>query len=227
MAKRKVHDTDSGPGRSRPISSFNRPQGRLRPRQSILIVCEGSKTEPQYLNALKHSLKLSNVEVVIESSPPAPISIVDRAMKKVQEQHRLAKKDQAIEFDEVWCVFDTEEQHQKSTFAAAVSKADKSHIRLAVSNPSFEFWYLLHYTFTDQPFTNANEVIQRLKTYLPKYDKSICVYADICNSLEIAVDNAKRVLRNHPDKEKRFPNPSTQVHELVEKLRDMVRPYSH
>jgi hypothetical protein len=44
--------------------------------------------------------------------------------------------------DEVWCVFDVDE-HPK--LAEARDQANANGIQLAVSNPCFELWLLLHF----------------------------------------------------------------------------------
>ena len=45
------------------------------------------------------------------------------------------------DFDEIWCVFDTD---QHPNLAQAINEAGQSEIEVAVSNPCFELWLVLH-----------------------------------------------------------------------------------
>jgi len=121
-----------------------------------------------------------------------------------------------LPFDMVWCVFD-QENPPHASFQEAINKADqanKDKVCIAVSTPSFEYWYLLHFENTDRPFHNASEVIQSLKKYLPDYDKKE-TYDKVADKTEDAIRRAQRVW-SHRLRGERFPNPSTSVHKLVE-----------
>jgi hypothetical protein len=52
------------------------------------------------------------------------------------------------EIDECWCVFDVEWPQNHPHLREAVQLAKDNGIRLAVSNPCFELWLILH--FEDQ-----------------------------------------------------------------------------
>ena len=52
--------------KARDLSSLDRRSRHQRPRKSILIVCEGQATEPNYFKSLRRELRLSSVEVQIE-----------------------------------------------------------------------------------------------------------------------------------------------------------------
>lgn len=84
------------------------------------------------------------------------------------------------------------------------------------SIPCFELWLLLH--FEDiQHLLHRDEVIDRLKKYLPQYEKGLDGCFDMTRSnRKIASDRAKRLTERsnaHNDKE-----PYTTVHELVNLL---------
>lgn len=76
-----------------------------------------------------------------------PKTLVERAteMKKAGEREANTKKDEYLRYDEVWCVFDIDD-HPK--IADARQQARDNGIDLAISNPCFELWVLLH--FQDQ-----------------------------------------------------------------------------
>lgn len=83
--------------------------GGLRPRKTLLVFCEGERTEPEYLRALKREPSIreaASVEIrlgkhTIGKVPP---------LKLVQEAVKARKRASAerAEIDEVWCLFDVE-----------------------------------------------------------------------------------------------------------------------
>jgi len=90
MAKRKP----------RSASAFRRREALREPYDVVLIVCEGKKTEPEYLRGLQKTYRLSsaNIKIVPGDRGNDPVSVVNFAL----EEHRQAN---GI-FDRVYCVFD-------------------------------------------------------------------------------------------------------------------------
>lgn len=125
--------------------------------EAILIVCEGEKTEINYLKQLKNFFRLNNITIdIIPNENSSPLQVVKFAKKK----------NDLFDYNEVYCVFD------KDTHANFIKaqeecekyiKEDKNFKFEAItSNPCFEFWILLHFTCTTKPFgTNSpcNELI--------------------------------------------------------------------
>ena len=196
-------------GKPRPVRSLQRRQGHKRPGKVILIVCEGEKTEPIYFDALKRDVRLPSLGIRIIPDQGSPISIVKRAIRE---------KTELSPGDKVWCVFDVEQENKNETFPKAVSLAKKSGINLAVSNPAFEYWYLLHFRRTGRVFMNAREVITQLKKYLPKYEKNIDVYPDLKDKTNAAIKNAFELRTLSPDDRGDYPNSSTNVDILASEI---------
>jgi hypothetical protein len=206
----------------RNIGSYDRKAGKHPPNKSILIVCEGKETEPNYFTALRNYLRLSTVEVMVINDGGAPISIVNMATRLVNRRKKeVRKKEKQSQIDIVWCVFDCENPNLNTTLNVAVNKADSLNYRLAVSNPAFEFWYILHFINTTRPFNNGKEVKEFLKIYIPNYCESLPVFTQILINVNTAINNSTQSLKNHPDGNNRFPNPSTFVHLLVVELLEM------
>jgi hypothetical protein len=212
---------------ARSVSSYRRRLGIKQPRRCILIVCEGAKTEPKYFRSLCRAKRLSPVEVEIiegDSCGSAPMSVVEYALRLRRERKRDVRRGATgkLEYDEVWCVFDQENPRAGcSAFYEAVDKATGNSLKLAVSTPAFEYWLLLHFVYTDRPFRNAGEVISALKEYLPDYEKGKNIFADIAAGTQEAIQRAGQIWSNQVS-EARFPNPSSLVFKLAQKLLDMV-----
>ena len=209
-------------GRSQ--NSLRRLPGKRQPRSHILIICEGSETEPNYFKALRRELRLSSVEVEIEgkSHASAPIRVVDFALQRKNERAREAKRSNFLtEYDEVWCVIDVENPANNATFNIAVQKAKREYLDIAVSNPAFEYWYLLHYEETSKVFSDGQELKRALKIHVSDYNESKDMFTELYPKTELALERAKRILINHLNNEP-FPNPSTFVFKLVERLKSLA-----
>ena len=85
-----------GPRHSRDFR--RRPPARAQ-YDVALIVCEGEKTEPEYLKGLRNALGLNAANIsVARANGNDPVSIVRHAIQ--------AYADAPGEFDRVFCVFD-------------------------------------------------------------------------------------------------------------------------
>jgi hypothetical protein len=203
-------------GGRRGATAYDRRGPVREPRPLLLIVCEGASTEPSYFGELKRRARLLSIDIEVrEGRGGSTLSIVEYA-------RQLARRD---EYDEIWCVIDTEILATNAAFAPAVAAAERSRIRLAVSNPAFEYWYLLHFEETDRGFASVNQLIGYLKTVcLPDYVKRAGYTPPIFDQTDVAVRRAKRLLRRHATQADPFPHPSTTVYELVKRF-DVEKPY--
>ena len=198
--------------------SHKRKAEILEPRKRILIVCEGEKTEPNYFKKLCGKLRLQAVDVEIEGKEcgAAPINVVEHAIKKAQ-----IKNSNKVAYDEIWCVMDVEiPQHE--TLDKAIGKiVKKRKFNIALSNPCFEYWYILHFEKTSKNFIDTDELLGYLKkNHIQGYDKgSKDVFGLVYDKTDDAIENAKSVIREQQyDEDLRKANPSTRVHLLVESL---------
>ena len=92
------------------------------------------------------------------------------------------------------------------------------------SVPCFEFWLLLHFTYTTKQFdapaggSICDTVIKELKKYLPEYQKgNKDIFEKIQDKLNIAISNAHKVEEFNQTSGADNPS-STSVHLLVEYL---------
>lgn len=108
----------------------------------FLIVCEGTKTEPHYFEALIKNYISTVREVTIEGKGRATVALVDRTLEIRQELERK----NAMSFDRVWVVFDKDDFDD---FNDAIKKANKLGFRSAWTNEAFELWYYLHFEYLD------------------------------------------------------------------------------
>jgi hypothetical protein len=204
-------------GRSKK-DSLRRRESDRNPNPIILIVCEGRETEPQYFKALQSHLKLRSPRIIVKGLGISFDDLIKKA-RELKQQERLDEDDQ------VWCVFDVENALNAPKLVSSIQLAANAGIHLAVSNPAFEYWFLLHYETTNRPFQNADAVIAALKKYLPLYVKNTDVFYRLLKilPLETAVERAKHCREQHADfngESNPYPNASTTVYLLMRLLLD-------
>ena len=144
-----------------------------RPR--ILVLCEGTKTEPYYFSSFKTKYRLTSVKVRRLSESTGPRGLVKRAKDEIRNDPG---------WDEVYCVLDHDGRLQKVTQVARLLKAldtakKSTAVKMVLSVPCFEYWLLLHFEATSKPFagvlggmTACDQVTQRLRNHLPEYRKN-------------------------------------------------------
>ena len=120
-----------------------RPQrsaGKRDERRIIRVLTEGAVTEPGYL--AQWARRNHQIRIETKDSGMVPLSLVQRAREYQKVNARLQNRGQGVDFDEIWCVFDVD---QHPNLAQAINEARQSSISVALSNPCFELWLILHY----------------------------------------------------------------------------------
>lgn len=100
-----------------------------------------------------------------------PRTVVEVAirLKDEADQEARRQRDENLRWDEVWGVFDVD-AHPKLGEAKQLAK--DHFINLAISNPCFELWALLH--FQDQrAHIERQKVRAALQRHMPGYDKTL------------------------------------------------------
>lgn len=118
--------------RGRSTRAGRRPPFR-EPRLRLLVVCGGERTEPDYFRGLKGQMRNPAIQIRLKAKGCAPKDLVAYA--------RAIAPVGGDEFDQVWCVVDSDD----FDLEAAAALAAELDVRLAVSNPCFELWLLLHH----------------------------------------------------------------------------------
>lgn len=139
-----------------------------------------------------------------------PLSLVKKA---IEYKSRMDIDD--IDGDRVWCIFDVDINYQnpdakgtkRKEIEAAYKVAYKSDIKLGISNPCFEIWYLLHFKYTTGFLLDGDVVKQRLQaTPIKDYKKNKCVYDELKDKMVIAISNTKKLKKHHENLGKHIIN---------------------
>ncbi|MBM0742728.1 RloB domain-containing protein [Phormidium sp. CLA17] len=185
-----------------------------------MIACEGSKTEPAYFEGIRKSLRLSTVQIkILPHLGTDPLRIVEAAIAGRQDM----KVDKAwITGDRAWAVFDGDEHiaNNPDNWRSALAKAKSQKIDLAITNPCFEFWYLIH--FRDHlAQIDRIKTLALLKQHVSDYEKAACLYPEPLSLLTTqAIQRARKIAEQiQRDQLAPFSNPCcSELPELVESL---------
>jgi hypothetical protein len=139
-------------------------------RKKYLIITEGH-TEKAYFDHFQTSTKL---EIIVENpAVTKQLGLVNKAIEIRDE--RLKNGSFILDNDETWVVIDRDVEksnpHDLDNFNKAHSLAKKHNIQLALSNDSFELWYLLHYQDVSSPM-HRRDLDKKLSKYLGRTYKS-------------------------------------------------------
>ncbi|MCC6156997.1 MAG: RloB domain-containing protein, partial [Deltaproteobacteria bacterium] len=189
---------------------------KSRPQRKIyLVICEGEVTEKEYLEGYRRTFRNGKISLHFPPDHGVPLSLVRIAkdLKKAAERVARNTGDRGQSYDQVWCVFDVDAH---PNLARAMDEASANGIELAISNPCFELWLLLH--FRDSPGMQSRSTIQRmLKNYVNGYVKHVD-FSQYEDRVTEAVSRATRIslIANADGEPGR--NPTTGVYRLIESI---------
>ena len=135
-----------------------RGQRRRKTKPVILIVTEGSQTEPKYFEHYRNRRTNIDIRVVGSRTSGGETDYLSLIRKAVEYQNK--NQISVSEGDSVWVVADGDVNYNNpdpitakdSLLSKARKMADAKGIQIALSNPCFEFWYLLHFQYTTKFF---------------------------------------------------------------------------
>ena len=206
---------------------IKRTKERISKRRYYLIVCEGTKTEPNYFKSLKQELPKGVVtacQIDIEGAGRNTLTLLDEALRLKSEY----EKNSGREIDKLWVVFDRD-SFEPNDFNNAINRCDtlKPVIGCAWSNEAFELWYLLHFHFYNnaisrkdyQDLIEANFKAKGLKDYVyRKNSEEMFQLLEKYGSRADALRNADTLDKRYDSKDFANQNPCTMVYKLVAEL---------
>lgn len=212
----------SRPRKSKNFRSSKKRVSVWHEPKPVLILTEGEKTEKQYFDELVLKLDVGASVEVFEKVKSAPIRIAEKARTFIEEEE---------DYEVIYCVFDKDTHASYDRALELINSIDGTRsveVHAISSVPCFEFWLLLHSSYSDRSYSSAGDVRRELKK-IPEfkdYDKSIqgALFEYLFRFRGTASDHAERVLnsaRVHQGKVRHHhENPSTRVHIVLETLED-------
>lgn len=205
----------------------------------FLIVCEDQKTEPYYFQKFIKDFPNETVFLRAVGTGMSSLGVVEQSLiekKKLEEESNKL-------VDEVWAVFDKDDADKSlgnaERFISAFAKAHEYKHNIAYSNEVFELWLLLHIAdvSAQKPIPRL-EIYNRLNTKIKQHSKYkdfeyqhgntniVKIINDIGNEAK-ASERAENLLKQHKETLPIDANPSTTMHVLVKRLRDLIWYYCY
>lgn len=206
--------------------SFIRPTA-FRDAKLLVIACEG-ETEIIYFEALRNYITLRNLSIHVlpkqnrDSNPKAVFDQLDEFAKS------LAPEPQ----DELWIVIDRDKWTDQMLSEVAQYCSQKENMKLAVSNPCFELWLLLHFeeieSLTDSEIQQLKEnkrnskrgdpeLVKRMRKNMKSFSKKNFNTGILMDKISKANERAKKLDKNP---QARWPEEiGTHVYKIIESIR--------
>lgn len=207
---------------SRQKKNFKRKSG-FRDAKLVVVATEGEKTEPAYFNQLKVAYPNPRIHLEIipsKDGASSPKHIL-QSLVEFKKEYRVR------EDDELWIVIDRDfKSWTMKELKECMQLCKQKKFLMAISNPSFEIWLLLHF----ECIASKNEVEKEqlkqnskigkrsfcemeLRKYIKTYNKKEPKLTKLISKTEDAMLNAHSL---HLINKNFISNIGTNVHYLVE-----------
>lgn len=173
------------------VPSLKRSRASREPKTRFVVFCEGRRTEPVYLDAIRRAFPGALLDIEIVPNAGVPYTQAQQAVSRAKalglSPGSRRKLDSFESKDQVWVVFDRDDHPRHSE---AVQLCEAKGIGVARSNPCFELWLILHYADYDKP-DDRHAVQTHLRSIRSEYDPSSRKWFD-CTELVAHVECAER-----------------------------------
>lgn len=189
---------------------FVRPLATRLYRKLFVVATEGAETEPQYFALFNSTTLTITVKCLKSTTDSAPVHVLKR-MGRYLQGNQLRPGDAA------WLVVDKDQWTEEQLAQLHTWAMSHEQFGLAVSNPGFELWLLLHFD-AGAGITNLRQCKDLLKRYLPNYDKGHIETSKLIPGITAAIDRAR--MKDTPNCTDWPRTIGTTVYLLVEKLQN-------
>jgi RloB-like protein len=180
-------------GKDRSSKDLRRKKPKRLPIPRVLIVSEGSESEPNYFNEIRKEKRIpvDYIRAIHSNEGTQPLKVIDGALVEFKKKQK--------EYDHIFVVFDCDDHPD---FLNAINKAnamshsfnnasgEKVSFVPIYSVPCFELWILLHNELV-HTVMHRDEALRRVKRLIPDYQKNMTnLYATTKAKLSAASANA-------------------------------------
>ena len=191
------------------MGRFQRRHSFREPKKFFIIATEGECTERIYFNALKpprdETIQLKVLPTKKGHSDPREV------LARLKSYEREAGSGQR---DELWLVVDYDSWTEAALDEVSTAVAALPKYHLALSNPCFELWLVLHFRETSSP--NPSQLQSILAKELGSYSKNGYDVEPMKPKVAAAITRAQRM--DTPPQEPWPRKPGTHVYRLVARL---------
>lgn len=198
-------------------STFARSSPERSYRRRLVIGAEGRVTESRYFLMVEGLYPSSDCVLEFARTPSNNCSNPHEVLRSLE--HWMSENGPWKKNDESWLVVDKDnwKDAQLNELRTWTSRTDGGHYKrgLALSDPKFEYWLLLH--FEDTSAANSEDCTRKLKKHLPRYNKQIDDHDFSQKRVQQAISRARQ-------RDGRGSGASTTVYKLVESILSCSEP---
>lgn len=209
--------------RRKSFSANSRPERGTKDGEKFLIVTEGQKTEVNYLTDFAREYNIrSRVHILKRGSASDPTSVFNAAEKENGKQKNDdGSPESGHGYAKIFCVFDRDSHDDKNFKEAQQKMKGKKFIKI-LSTPCIEYWFLLHFEYSRKAYEKSIDCKNELKKHIKGYTENM---TGLCSGLQKNLSKAKKnaITAMKDAKATANPNPSTEVHLLIEELEKLSR----
>lgn len=161
-------------------------------RKKVLVFSfegKNNKTESIYFSHFEPSDK-NFILRCFSSGVTDPVKMLSSTKAKRKILDYNAKEDRTYIF------MDGDNDLTKINIIKNLKKTLPKDIKIIVSNPSFEVWFLNHFIKTTRQFLNGDEVIKELDKHIKNYQKNNDYINRLIPNMDIAIENSEFQLLN-------------------------------
>ncbi|WP_438035311.1 RloB family protein [Sorangium sp. So ce204] len=190
-----------------------------RDARLYFLFVEGAKTEPAYFYALEECNLVPRHRVKLHVYPPDKNANAPRYL--IGKAEEVAKLTIMGADDEMWLVFDVDCRSGSTRVTQVIQSSEDATRRgwnVAVSNPCFELWLLLHFSDDLTTVTESGDSVEAaIRSILGGYDK--CRTPVRCLSAEALKQAVARARTGDVEPSSPIPIlPGTRVYRLIESV---------
>lgn len=163
-----------------------RRNNRKTYKQRFLIVHEGKETEGRYIQHIKKLLTIERT-CRVDTYYPKHTSVTSMVQKMQRESGTIQARDY------LWILIDRDEKnHMREQFAELAQwegLRERNHV--AISNPRFEYWLLLHVLAHPNAASACDD--KYVKNHIPAFTKNLsdCLHLFTLDSVAAAIARAQ------------------------------------
>lgn len=200
--------------KQRLINAGKRKEEGSKAKTKILIITEGEKTEPFYLEKLCHKLGLK-CKISTDYNNTYLIKIVnigeDPSQIIARVQKELIKNKTKKNWNKIFCVFDRDTHQHFSDAKDKIHTLNSTYQQYGqeiipiISCICFELWFILHFHYTTKQYSCFADLLPDLKrcnSIFSNYEKKDCSFFEkILPKLKTAYKNAQQLRTARNNKE--------------------------
>lgn len=191
---------------------LQRAVGTRLPLPVFVVVCDDSVTAPRYFEAIKREVKARVTVHVVTGG----VDVAVAQLRKLGDEDEDTKND-------VWVLMDLEgEPRLRERAVEEKQRGERERVKVALSDPCYEVWTLMHLKDTGESFTDCKQVTRLVmkcwrEAFGEKKDsKTHLDYGKIIDLRQDAVRRAKQ----HRGRE---DGSWTEVYQVVERIDSLAQ----